>query len=187
MKSAKSMIILTVLATLLYLSSIFLPWLYERWFSAIPEETYGEAFYWSYRRVIRVNGLWSSYQEVSFFDFWNMSFSHHVDWISVLFFQLLTIAFGFVGVSLEVISKGGTKVKIAVVALALFSSVFSLLYCIVQMGDYTRYSNIVDFHLGFWTAVSACIMFLVTIVAEIFTFIGKRGMHACSFLRKRSS
>ena len=167
--------ILIILSTLLYLVSFFAPWVYHQWASLIPEETYGEGLYWSYRGIIRIHGSWARYIDMSFFDFWDMHrSSYHVGWINVFFFQVLTVTFGCIGIFLEAISKGRREVKIVVAVVALLSSVLSLLYCAFQMRNYTRSFNIVDFHLGFWIAVSACILFFVTLVAEIFTFISKR-------------
>lgn len=170
MKRVQAVKVLIVLATLLYLYSIFEPWLLQRWAGFVPEVhamVYGEELYWSYRAIIQVNGAWSRYHDLFFFEFWNYIYgsSYHVGWIGVFFFQVLTIVFGCISIFLKTSTRKGVKTFVGMVTVS--SSVLSLIFCTFQRFHYLGLHPCgADFQIGFWIATLACFIFLGTIVIQ---------------------
>ena len=170
MKKLKAIKGLIIIATLLYLYSIFEPWLLQRWEGLVPEVhamVYGEELYWSYRAIIQVHGVWSRYHDLFFFEFWNYIYgsSYHVGWIGVFFFQVLTVVFGCVSIFLKTNTRRGVTIVFGVVTL--LSSVLSLIFCAFQRFHYLRLHPCdADFQSGFWIATLAFFIFLGTIVVQ---------------------
>lgn len=166
MKQVKAVKVLIILATLMYLYSTFEPWLLEQWASPIPEQTYAEALYWSYRVIIRIHGSWARHYDLSLFEFWKMyGLSYHVGWIGVFFFQVLTIAFGCTSIFLKANTRRGAKIVVG--AVTLLSSILAPVLCTFQRFHYLRLHPCgADFQSGFWIATLAFFIFLGTIVVQ---------------------
>ena len=170
MKQVKAVKVLIILATLMYLYSLFEPWLLQQWEGLVPEVhamMCEEELYWSYRAIIQVHGVWSRHHDLFFFEFWNFMYgsSYYVGWIGVFFFQILTIAFGCISIFLKANTRKGAK--IVVVVIMLLSSTLAPALCTFQRFYYLRLHPCgAYFQSGFWIATLAFVIFLVTIVVQ---------------------
>ncbi|MGQ9530937.1 MAG: hypothetical protein ACUVQX_05855 [Candidatus Bathycorpusculaceae bacterium] len=156
---------LMIFATVIYVISLFTPWIWEQYSFIIiglhpeiypPPSVPREGWFWSFMAFIRTT--WNDNRVSLFWDYWfNKNEPHYQGWLGVFIFQILTLSMALI----TILRKTG-DIKLGATATALLSIVPPIL-CVYQHSlQLTYYVGTSQFFVGFWLSIISSIAFFVS-------------------------